>query len=130
MKAKPAPAPKTVDDYMSRVPPKFRTLLQSLRRTIKAAAPEAVEIISYGMPAFRQKRILFYYSAFRDHCSLFIASAQVRRRFSVELKPFAVGKGTFRFTDDHPLPADLVIRMTKARVAENMAVTPSRRGRT
>ena len=112
-------SPKTVDDYLARVPPRFRATLQQLRKTIKAAAPGAKEIISYQMPAFRHNGMLVYYGAFKDHCSLFVASAQVRREFSAELKSFETGKGTLRFTPDRPLPSDLVTRIVKARVAEN-----------
>lgn len=112
-------APKTVDEYLERVPPEFRATLQRLRRTIKAAAPDAEEVISYRMPAFRQNGMLVYFAAFADHCSLFVGSATVRRRFSTELKPFMTGKGTLQFTPDRPLPARLVARIVKARVAEN-----------
>ena len=114
-------APKTVDEYMARVPPKFRTALQQLRKTIKDAAPDADEVISYRMPAFRQNGMLVYYAAYEDHCSLFPASAKVRRQFSAELKPFEAGKGTLHFTPDRPLPAALVTRIVKARLAENAA---------
>ena len=114
-------APKTVDEYMARVPPKFRTALQQLRKTIKDAAPDADEVISYQMPAFRQNGMLVYFAAFKDHCSLFAASDQVRRQFSAELKPFEAGKGTLHFTPDRPLPAALVTRIVKARLAENAA---------
>jgi uncharacterized protein YdhG (YjbR/CyaY superfamily) len=116
-----APASKTVDEYLEHVPATFRTALRRLRKTIKAAAPDADEVISYRMPAFRQNGMLVYYAAFSDHCSLFVGSAQVRRQFSAELKPFEAGKGTVRFTPDRPLPADLVTRIVKARVAENAA---------
>ena len=116
-----APAPKTVDEYMARVPPKFRAALQRLRKTIKDAAPDADEVISYQMPAFRQNGMLVYYAAYEDHCSLFPASAKVRRQFSAELKPFEAGKGTLHFTPDRPLPAALVTRIVKARLAENAA---------
>ncbi len=71
------------------------------------------------MPAFQQNGMLLYYSAFKDHCSLFGVSAQVRRQFAAELKPFEAGKGTLQFTPEKPLPADLVARIVKARVAEN-----------
>ncbi|TLZ43877.1 MAG: DUF1801 domain-containing protein [Methanobacteriota archaeon] len=114
-----AVAPKTIDEYLERVPPGFRTLLQRLRKTIRAAAPDAEEVISYRMPAFRQNGMLVYFAAFKDHCSLFGVSNQVRRKFSVELKPFQAGKGTFQFTPDKPLPADLVTKIVKMRVAEN-----------
>ncbi len=121
MAPKSAPSPKTVDEYMARVPPEFRTALQRLRKTIQAAAPDAVEVISYKMPAFRKNGMLVYYAAFEDHCSLFVGSAEIRRQFSAELKPFQTGKGTLRFTPDRPLPADVVSRIVKARVAENAA---------
>jgi uncharacterized protein YdhG (YjbR/CyaY superfamily) len=119
MPPRPPPDPQAVDAYLEQVAPKFRTALRRLRKTIKAAAPGADEVISYNMPAFRQNGIVVYYAAFADHCSLFVASAQVRHRFSVELEPFQTGKGTVRFTPDRPLPADLVTRIAKARVAEN-----------
>ena len=119
MVSKSAGAPKTVDDYLASVPPRFRSALQRLRKTIKAAAPEADEIISYQMPAFRQNGTLVYYAAFKDHCSFFVGSLTVRKQFAAELKPFEGGKGTSRFTPEHPLPADLVTRIVKARVAEN-----------
>ena len=114
-------APKTVDEYMARVPPKFRTALQQLRKTIKDAAPDADEVISYRMPAFRQNGMLVYFAAFKDHCSLFVGSAQVRRQFSAELKSFKAGRGTVHFTPDRALPADLVRRIVRARMAENAA---------
>ncbi len=121
MEPQRAPAPKTVDEYLARVPPKFRAPLRRLRNTIKAAAPDADEVISYQMPAFRQNGMLVYYAAFKDHCSFFVASAQVRHEFSAEMKPFETGKGTLQFKPDRPLPDGLVTRIVKARVAENAA---------
>ncbi len=121
MQPEKGPALKTVDEYMARVPAKFRTALQRLRKTIKAAAPDAEEVISYQMPAFRQDGMLVYYAAFKDHCSLFVASDQVRRQFASELKPFETGKGTLQFTPDQPLPDELVTRIVKVRVVENAA---------
>jgi len=116
-----ATAPKTVDEYLARVPPEFRAALERLRKIIKDAAPDADEVISYQMPAFRQNGMLVYYAAFKDHCSFFVASPGVRRRFSAELKPFEGGKGTLHFTPERPLPRDLVTRIVKARVEENAA---------
>ncbi len=118
--------PKTVDEYLARVPPKFRATLRRLRKTIKAAAPEAEEVISYGMPAYRQDGMIVYFAAFEDHCSLFAVSSKVRRQLSAELKPFMTGKGTLRFTPDRPLPARLVARLVKARMAEIAARRRSR----
>ena len=109
----------SVDEYLESLPQDARAALNRLRKTIKAAAPEADEVISYGMPAFRQNGMLVYYAAFKDHYSLFGVSAKVRRQFSAELKPFETGKGTIHFTPERPLPTHLVTRIVKARVAEN-----------
>lgn len=73
------------------------------------------------MPAFRQDGMLVYFAAFESHCSLFVASDTVRRRFAAELKPFVAGRGTLRLTPEHPIPAGLVTRLGKARVAEDAA---------
>jgi uncharacterized protein YdhG (YjbR/CyaY superfamily) len=121
LKARHAETPATVDEYLTRVPPRFRPILERLRKTIKAAAPRAEEVISYQMPAYRQNGILVYFAAFRDQCSLFVASERVRGQSSVELKPFAAGRGTLRFTPERPIPARLVTRIVKARVAEDAA---------
>ncbi len=110
-----------VDAYLAAVPADVRAVLQELRETIRAAAPAAEEVISYKMPAFRQEGILVYYAAFKDHCSFFPASVVTARRFARELAPFAAGRGTFRFTPERPLPARLVSRIVRARVAENEA---------
>src|SRR5215831_6602118 len=95
--------PKTVDEYLSGIPDRERTALESLRRTIRAAAPDATEAISYQMPAFKQGgRFLVSYAAFSDHCSLFPASYAVMETLGDELRPFVSGKGTLRFTVDEP----------------------------
>ncbi|MCI4359138.1 MAG: DUF1801 domain-containing protein [Thermoplasmata archaeon] len=110
-----------MEEYFDRVPPQFRKVLGELRKTIRAAAPDAEELISYQMPAFRQDGMLVYYGAFRDHLSFFAGSARVLRQFSDATKPFEKGKGTLQFTPDRPLPSDLVRRIVRARVAENLA---------
>jgi uncharacterized protein YdhG (YjbR/CyaY superfamily) len=121
-------APKTVDEYLANVPADMRASLQHLRDTIRAAAPEAEEVISYQMPAFRLHGMLVYYAAFSDHCSFFVGSPAARRKFAAELKPFAAGKGTVHFTPERPLPAGLVTRIVKARVSENKARVAAKSG--
>ncbi len=106
----------------------MRAALETLRRTVLATAPDAEEVISYGMPAFRRDGILVYYAAFKDHCSLFIGSVVTQRRFAAELEPFAAGKGTVHFTPERPLPMALVTRIVKARLAENEARARAKRG--
>lgn len=115
------PGPVAVDRYLARVPPPLRAVLTTLRRRIRAAAPDATEEIAYGMPAFRLHGPLVYYGAFADHASLFVASPGVRARFVKELAAFRAGKATVHFTPEHPLPAALVRRLIRARVAENLA---------
>ncbi len=110
-----------VEAYLAKAPADMRAALQALRKTIRAAAPQAEEVISYRMPAFRHGRILVYYAAFKGHCSFFIGSVVTQRKFARELRPFAAGKGTVHFTPDRPLPAALVTRIVKARIAENEA---------
>jgi uncharacterized protein YdhG (YjbR/CyaY superfamily) len=128
MKGRPSAVPKTHDEYLASVPSDMRAALQSLRKTIRSAAPDAEEVISYRMPAFRHHGILVYYAAFRDHCSLFVGG-ETRGTFAAELKPFAGGKGTIQFTPQRPLPASLVRRIVKERVAVNEARVAARRAR-
>jgi uncharacterized protein YdhG (YjbR/CyaY superfamily) len=110
----------SVAAYLKAVPPAPRAALQQLRQTIKAAAPDAIELISYGMPAFKHHGILVYYAAFKDHCSLFM-STYFTKAFKKDLAAYDVSKGTIRFTAERPLPAALVRKLVKARVAQNEA---------
>jgi uncharacterized protein YdhG (YjbR/CyaY superfamily) len=121
MPRKPPAASVAVDRYLADLSPEFRTALQSLRETIRAAAPDAEEVISYKMPAFRSHGMLVYYAAYKDHLSFFVGSSAALREFATAVKPFDTGKGTLRFTPDHPLPASLVRRIVKVRLAENAA---------
>jgi uncharacterized protein YdhG (YjbR/CyaY superfamily) len=114
------PVPKTIDEYLERVPRDSRAALQRLRQLVKTAAPDSEESIAYGLPTFRQGRMRLNIAAFKDHCS-FYGWARVREDFSDELKPFEAGKGTLRFTPDRPLPARLVTRMVKALVTLDAA---------
>jgi uncharacterized protein YdhG (YjbR/CyaY superfamily) len=111
--------PRTVEDYLSQVPEEARTALETLRKTIKEAAPDTTETISYQMPTFKyQGRALMGYAAFKDHCSLFPYSTGVMDAYKEELKSFETSKGTIRFLVDKPLPAGLVKKLVKARIEE------------
>jgi uncharacterized protein YdhG (YjbR/CyaY superfamily) len=115
-------APTSVEVYLAALPEGSRAAMEKLRTTIKAAAPEATETISYQMPAFKDRgRILVYYAAFKDHYSLFPASEAVIEAHKEELKPYFTGKGTIRFDLDKPLPVALVKKIVKARIEENAA---------
>lgn len=112
--------PPSVDAYLAKVPPEQRAALQRLRRTIRAAAPEAEEVISYGMPGYKLDGYLVAFAAFNDHCSFF-PGASIVKDYRAELKAYATSKGTVRFTPDHPLPASLVRRIVLDRIAANRA---------
>ena len=115
--------PATVEDYLAALPEKSRAALENLRKTIKAAAPEATEAISYKMPAFKHHgRYVVWYAAFTDHCSLFPASTRVLEAHGEELKAYFSGKGTIRFSADKPIPAALVKKIVKTRLEENAAL--------
>ena len=112
--------PQTHDEYLAAVSDDKRAALEELRRTIREAAPGAVECISYGLPAFRlEGRNLVAYGAAAKHCALYPMSAAMVERFGDELKDYDTSKGTIRFQVDHPLPASLVHRLVVARIAEN-----------
>ena len=111
-----------VETYLAWCPEPHRTTLEKLRATIRSAVPkEATEAISYGMPSFQYKGGLVAYAAFKQHCSFFPMSGRLVEEFSEELKPYKTSKGTIQFPVDKPLPAALVKKMVKARIAQNEA---------
>jgi uncharacterized protein YdhG (YjbR/CyaY superfamily) len=111
--------PRSVDEYLERVPEPARTTLKKVRAVIRSVAPpEATEGISYGMPTFKYKGMLASFAAFSDHCSLF-PGAGPTIEFKDELKDFQTSKGTIRFAPNKPLPATLLKKLLKARIAEN-----------
>jgi len=115
----PATATAEIDARLAKLPVDQRAALQSLRETIAAAAPEAVETISYAMPAFRYRgRALVSYDAFKTHCSLFPMSAELIERLHDGLAEFATAKGTLHFTPTKPIPKELVVRIVHERMAQ------------
>ena len=116
--AKASAAPKTVDEYLARVPEPARSTLKKIRAAIRSAAPaDATQVISYGIPAFKYKGVLVWFAAFSKHCSLF-PTASVIEIFKNELKDFSTSKGTIKFPTDKPLPSALVKKMVKERVKQ------------
>src|SRR3989442_4557637 len=108
----------SVAAYLRAVPPVPRAALQKLRKTIKAAAPQATEVISYGMPCFKHHGMLLCFAAFKDHCSLFM-STYLTKTLNQELASYETAKGPIRLTADKPLHAGLVRKLVKARIAQN-----------
>lgn len=111
------PAPASVDEYLAGVQEPGRGALGKMRSAIRSAVPrESIEVISYGIPAFKHDVVLVWYAAFADHCSLF-PTAAVIEKFKKELKGFSTSKGTIHFPLDKPLPSVLIKKLVKARVA-------------
>jgi uncharacterized protein YdhG (YjbR/CyaY superfamily) len=109
---------KRVDEYIAAVPEPARSRLREMRAAIRSAVPaEAVEIISYQIPAFKTNKVLVWYAGFSKHCSLF-PTASVIERFRDELAGFKVSKGTVQFPIEQALPIVLIKKLVKARVAQ------------
>ena len=115
--------PASVDEYMAALPDDRRVVMEELRRTVNAAAPEATETIAYNMPALRSHggQFLISYDAYKKHYSLFPASEAVIQTLGDELTPHLKGSGTIQFPADEPLPTDLIRRIVEIRVSENAA---------
>jgi uncharacterized protein YdhG (YjbR/CyaY superfamily) len=118
-----AAAPTTVEEYLAALPDERRAVVEQLRQTIRAAAPEATETIAYHMPAFRSHggQFLVSYAAYKNHYSLFPASGAVIETLGKELTPYLVGKGTIQFQADRPIPVATVKKVVEVRIAENAA---------
>ena len=115
-----AAKPKTFDDYLSALDEDKRAALEKLRPTIKAAAPQAEECISYGLAAFKLNgKPLVALGATAKHCAFYLMSGSTVEAHEDQLKKYDTSKGTIRFSADKPLPASLVKKLVKARIAEN-----------
>ena len=115
------PKPQTHDTYLATLPPAQRAALEKLRKTIKSAAPKAEECISYQLCAFRQNGPLVAFGATKNHCALYLMSGTTLENFKADLIKFHTSKGTIRFQPENPLPATLIRKLVKARIAENVA---------
>ena len=109
---------KTVDEYFSTFPKNVKNILTELRKTIKQAAPEAEELISYNMPAFKLNGILVYYAAYNKHIGFYPTSSGIET-FKNELSVYKWGKGSIQFPLDQPLPTELITNIVKFRVMRN-----------
>lgn len=110
---------KDIDEYIAIQTPEVQTLLEQLRQTIKKAAPEAEEVISYGMPAFKYHGMLVYFSAYKNHIG-FYATPTGHSEFKEELSVYKQGKGSVQFPLNKPLPLDLISRIVQFRAKQNL----------
>jgi uncharacterized protein YdhG (YjbR/CyaY superfamily) len=111
---------KNIDDYLAYQPEKVREALENLRQIIRETAPEAEEVISYGIPAYKYHGMLVYFAAYKKHCSLFGGNSSLTEEMKEELKTYKTSKGTIQFTIEKPLPDELVRYIVKFRMQQNV----------
>nr|MDO8079560.1 DUF1801 domain-containing protein [Candidatus Freyarchaeota archaeon] len=109
----------TINEYIATFPKQIQDILQKLRQTIKESAPQAQEAISYQMPTFKLNGNLVHFAAFKNHIGFFPTPSAVVA-FKKELSEYETSKGTIRFPLDKPIPFDLVRKIVKYRVNENL----------
>jgi uncharacterized protein YdhG (YjbR/CyaY superfamily) len=106
-----------IDEYHASFPADIQKILEKLRKTIKQAAPKAVETISYGMPAFRQNKVLVYYAVHKEHIGFYPTPNPIVH-FKQELEKYITSKGAIQFPINKPLPLTLIKKIVKFRIAE------------
>lgn len=111
--------PKNIEEYIAGFPKAIQELLEQFKAIIKKAAPQAEEVISYGMPAFKMNGMLVYFAAHTKHIGFYPVSSALGD-FKKELAVFKWSKGTIRFPLDKPLPIRLITKIVKLRVTENL----------
>lgn len=119
MKKKTAPV-NTVKGYLSSFPPSVKILLEKIRKAITAAAPDAEEVLSYRMPAYKYHGMLVYFAAHTHHIGFYPFTSAILA-FKKELSGYDGAKGTVRFPFDKPLPLELIRKIVKFRAKENLA---------
>ena len=112
-------APGTIDEYIAGFSADIQEILQKIRKTIKDAAPDAQEAISYQMPTFKFHGNLVHFAAFKNHIGFYPVPSGIEK-FKAELSVYKQGKGSVQFPLDQPIPYDLISRVVKYRVEENL----------
>jgi uncharacterized protein YdhG (YjbR/CyaY superfamily) len=112
--------PKNIDEYIATFPKDVQTILEELRTTIRKAAPGAEELISYQMPAFKYQGMLVYFAAYKKHIGFYPTPSGIEA-FRKELSVYEGAKGSVQFPIGNPLPLNLISKIVKYRVKENLA---------
>jgi uncharacterized protein YdhG (YjbR/CyaY superfamily) len=118
--------PKDIDEYIAGYPEDIQDLLHKIRSTINKAAPEAEEVISYGMPAFKLNGLLVWVAAHSKHIGFYPKASGIAA-FKNELSIYKGAKGSVQFPYDKPLPLKLITKIVKFRVAENLQKTKTKK---
>lgn len=116
---------KSIDDYVNQFPDEIKSKLETIRTAIKKAAPKSVEVISYGMPAFKQNKVLVYFAAGKNHIGFYPTPNPIII-FSKELEGYKTSKGAIQFPLDKKIPLNLVSKITKFRVKEELELFKSK----
>ena len=111
--------PQSIDEYIAGFPSETQQVLEQVRATIRAAAPEAQETISYAMPTYKLKGVLVYFAAFKNHIG-FYATPTGNVAFAEEIAGYKVGKGSIQFPLNKPMPLELITKMVQFRAQENL----------
>ncbi len=125
MKTNPNPS-EDIDSYIAQFPTDVRILLEQIRATIRQAAPDASEKIGYGIPTFTLHGNLIHFAACKNHIGLYPGPDTIEK-FSDELAEYETSKGTIRFPLDTPMPLELIERIVKGRVKENLMAAEAKR---
>ena len=107
-----------IDEYIADFPENVAVILNKIRNCIQQSAPNATETISYNMPAFKQKKIVVYFAAFKNHIGFYPGASGVET-FKDEITAYSTSKGTIQFTVEKPLPDELVMEIVKIRMKQN-----------
>jgi uncharacterized protein YdhG (YjbR/CyaY superfamily) len=110
---------ENINDYISAFPPEIQNKMEQLRATIRNAAPKAVEVISYGMPAFKGNGVLVYFAAYKNHIGFYPTPSGIEE-FKKDLSIYKGAKGSVQFPVDEPLPLNLIVKIVKFRVKEDL----------
>src|SRR5687767_4773347 len=117
----------SIDEYIDTFPEDMQTILKQVRKTIKAAAPEAGERISYGIPTFTlNDKYLIYFAGWKHHISIYPIPIG-DDAFNQEIAPYVSGKGTLKFPTDKPMPLKLITKIVKLKVAESLSRTDQKK---
>lgn len=120
------PKPENIDQYIANFPAATQKLLQQVRETIHLAVPDAKEVISYGMPAFKQKGILVYFAGYAKHIGFYPTGSGIEA-FKDEFVNYKWSKGAVQFPLDQPMPLDLITRITKFKAERDLEKTPKKK---